>query len=834
MQTISKFLGCIVVVSCLISFSIHDVYSQSKELKIDLDMYDVSRAAVTENDYKSWQLKAGKSDTCIFGSNTIILTAIGEGSLKSNWYKGGIAVAKLVNDGICVADVAKKAQIELRIKGLSPGEHTLLTYHNVLDKPENNAFPPFSLSVNGIVKRTNIVPGVRMKSNVAAVKIYTKFQVSNNEDAVFLFQTDDNLSVKNKTIFINALEIDCPNADLQAQLPYPAHADEHVDADKGTLLLKWLSPKTSVSRNIYVGTDRKSVASATKNAVEYKGNLSGSTFQLDKLTNRSVYYWRVDEIDAKGEITPGNVWFFRPRHPAFEDAEGYGRFARGGRDGKVVEVTTLEDNVHSPPVGSLRWALKQHVGEPITIVFSVSGMISLKGGLVINRPYVTVAGQTAPGKGICIRNEPFGLSGANDAIVRFLRVRVGGGKTSDGMGLNGSNHSIIDHCSISWTLDESFSSRSGKNISFQRNLIAEPLNVAGHKNYKEGTRHGYAASISGDIGSFHHNLLAQSYGRNWSLAGGLDGDGYYSGRLDIFNNVVYNWGSRTTDGGAHEVNFVGNYYKPGAATTVFTALNAEWDGFPGSQKYYCMGNIVEGKYEDLSDPKNGCRSDQRNPDPWSDKPFFPSLATIHSAADAYKIVLSDAGANQPTFDDHDVRILNEVYTGINKYKGSKTGLPGIPDSEQDVGAWEDYPEIHRAQHFDSDHDGLPDWWERIFASNLHSSPGDFSDANAYPDKNGYTQLEKYLGWMANPHYDLPSGKTMEIALESIFFGFKQKPVYTVSDVKNCQAEIKGNKLIVKTLQKKENLASFTVKVKDADNSVYYRTIGIHILYAGSV
>src|SRR5690606_27665310 len=129
-------------------------------------------------------------------------------------------------------------------------------------------------------------------------------------------------------------------------------------------------------------------------------------------------------------------------------------------------------------------------------------------------------------------------------------------------------------------------SRSARNITLQRTLISECLNVAGHQNYDPGTEHGYAASISGDVGSFHHNLLAHCAGRNWSLAGGLDGNGDFAGRLDIFNNVVYNWRHRTTDGGAHEVNFVGNYYKPGASTTQRVALNAQYENFPGTQRYF--------------------------------------------------------------------------------------------------------------------------------------------------------------------------------------------------------------------------------------------------------
>ena len=158
------------------------------------------------------------------------------------------------------------------------------------------------------------------------------------------------------------------------------------------------------------------------------------------------------------------------------------------------------------------------------------------------------------------------MLGTHDVIVRYIRVRPGNiaGLTLDGMGMASTDHSIIDHCSISWTQDESFSSRAAKNITLQRTLISEALNVAGHKNYEKGKQHGYAASIGGDIGSFHHNLLAHCAGRNWSLAGGLDKAGRHTGRLDIRNNVVYNWGHRTTDGGVMQLNFVNNYYKPGA------------------------------------------------------------------------------------------------------------------------------------------------------------------------------------------------------------------------------------------------------------------------------
>ncbi len=281
--------------------------------------------------------------------------------------------------------------------------------------------------------------------------------------------------------------------------------------------------------------------------------------------------------------------------PAFPTAEGYGRLASGGRGGRVLHVTNLND---SGP-GSLRDAIER--SGPRIVVFDVSGLITLESRLIIRstNSNLTIAGQTAPGKGICLRKYNFGMLGATNVIVRYVRVRPGNlsGATLDGMGMASSDHCIIDHCSISWTLDEAFSSRGAKNITLQRTLISEALNEAGHKKYPPGTQHGYAASIGGDIGSFHHNLLAHCAGRNWSLAGGLSKPAHtYAGRLDLRNNVVYNWKNRTTDGGAHEVNFVNNYYQPGPATKWFYALNAQYGGFPGTQRYYFEGNVMPGHF----------------------------------------------------------------------------------------------------------------------------------------------------------------------------------------------------------------------------------------------
>lgn len=169
----------------------------------------------------------------------------------------------------------------------------------------------------------------------------------------------------------------------------------------------------------------------------------------------------------------------------------------------------------------------------------------------------------------------------------------------DGMGMAGNDNAIMDHCSISWTIDEAFSSRNAKSLTLQRALISEALNVAGHPNYSAGTAHGYAATIGGGemsatlkVGSYHHNLLAHCEGRNWSLSGGLDGVGAYDGHHDVFNNVVYNWGGRATDGGSHEVNFVNNYYKMGPATTQKKLFRLQLEGTgSGTQSAYVHGNI---------------------------------------------------------------------------------------------------------------------------------------------------------------------------------------------------------------------------------------------------
>ncbi|MCA9236745.1 MAG: hypothetical protein KDA44_14820, partial [Planctomycetales bacterium] len=308
-----------------------------------------------------------------------------------------------------------------------------------------------------------------------------------------------------------------------------------------------------------------------------------------------------------------------------------------------------------------------------------------------------------------------------------------------------------DHCSISWTQDEAFSSRGAKNITLQRTLISEALNIAGHKKYEAGKQHGYAASIGGDIGSFHHNLLAHCAGRNWSLAGGVDQASVHAGRLDLRNNVVYNWGHRTTDGGAKEVNFVNNYYRPGPASHVFHVLKPQHELPFGPQEYYVAGNVMEGRYG--ADQRYAGVQESRDK-PMAEyiveEPFFESFVTTTSAADAVADVLGDIGCNRPALDEHDQRVIQEVRDGTTTYQGSVSGLPGLPDSQQDVGGWEDYPEQHRPADWDVDGDGLPGWWEVEHGLNPESPAGDLANAHADADGNGFTNLEEYLQELTRP------------------------------------------------------------------------------------
>lgn len=781
-----------------------------------------------------WALPAATLDTARLSlPGGIQLTLIRKGpygdKLSTHWYKAGLQApfwGRLACDGVRVNNGNAGAQIELRISGLPAGRHTLLTYHNNVDNPATNTFAPIDIYLNGVQKYDNLALSVRETVTANVPSAYLFADAVAGQDVVVLFAADTTTGASNKNFLINGIELNTSNPRYQAQLPYPKNADEHVNGDNGKVNLQWTNAANAVASRIYTGFDSASVAAATEASPQYRGRQTATSFTATNQYSMLTYFWRVDQEDADGNVTRGNVWYYRPRQLAFQDAEGYGRFARGGRGGKVVVVTNLNDN--GP--GSFREAVENDIG-PRTIVFAVGGIIQLRSRLVLKSPYVTVAGQTAPGKGITIRSAPFGITG-NDCIVRHMRVRLGGGPTYDGMGLTGANHSILDHCSISWTIDEAFSSRGAKNITLQRTLISEALHIAGHQNYPAGTGHGYAATIGGDSGSFHHNLLAHNAGRNWSMGGGLDGNGYYLGHLDIRNNVVYNWSHRTTDGGAHKVNFVNNYYKPGPASRIFFAMTIDHENVGlGTQQGYFSGNVMPGRFNE-SNQTAGRRFLLRNGavvnyPSFVDTAFFEPYVTTQTARNAYKDVLSDVGCTQPVFDDHDIRVVKETRDSTTSSVGSKSGLPGIPDNEADVGGYEDYPETYQAANWDTDNDGMPNWWERLHRLNVQSAPGDFTDGNKDPDKDGFTHLDDYLEFMGGHHYYTRPFRLIKIDLKELTRGYTNKPVYSVSKMrKGLALQFRCINGIVFFLTPIEGIASFDFTVKDAEGSSMTRTIQV--------
>ena len=824
--------------SILTLVSTSTILAQNPVVKIDFDHQGRQPAEVSDPDYTAWVIPTTKpnTDSKTINGITFTVTRIGSNGdqLGTNWYKAGIlapSYARLVCDGLTVKSESPSttanngSQIELKISGLPAGNHTLLAYLNALDSP-TFSFSPIDISVNGTLVIDNLIPSVRALKTTDATSAYLNIQAIANTDVVIVFAAETSGNETFKNVMINGLELNTSNVALKSTNPSPEHNNEHVELNSGNLLLSWTASAATVSQNIYFGTDVVSVQSATTASSQYKGNQTKAncSYQTNGLYSGTTYYWRVDEVLANGDVVKGDIWRFRPAQLAFPEAEGYGRFARGGRGGKVVAVTNLND---SGP-GSLREAVTNDIG-PRTIIFNTSGIIQLNSRLVLSQPYVTIAGQTAPGKGICIRTAPFGITG-NDAIVQNIRVRLGGGTTFDGMGLTGANHSIIDHCSISWTIDEAFSSRSGKNLTLQRTLISEALNAAGHQNYPAGTQHGYAATIGGDVGSFHHNLLAHCYGRNWSLGGGLDANNFFAGKMDITNNVVYNWGARTTDGGTKEVNFVGNYYKPGPGMELqqYALTMDHEDNFGGMQRAYFNGNVMPGFFDETNQ-ELGRRSRLSNGvtisyETFVNAPFFPSFVTTQSAANAYKIVLSDVGCTQPEFDEHDQRMVTETLGGTYSAVGSVTGKKGFPDNESDVGGYENYPIINRSASWDSDNDGLPNWWETIKGSNLNSGTGDFSDSNADSNLDGYTNLDDYLQWMSLPHYESPTGNKVSVNIQKLSRGFTSGVSYSVSNAMNGTTSLVAD--VVEFTPTADGLGSFEFTVTDNTGGTMTRKVNI--------
>jgi hypothetical protein len=412
---------------------------------------------------------------------------------------------------------------------------------------------------------------------------------------------------------------------------------------------------------------------------------------------------------------------------AFPGAEGFGRFTSGGRGGQVVKVTNLNDN----GAGSLRAAIEAAGAR--TIVFRLSGTIALQSELRIENGDITIAGQTAPGDGICLKNYPLIISAGN-VIIRYLRLRLGDEKKqeADAISCIGQKNIMLDHCSLSWGIDEVASFYDNENATVQWCIISESLN---HSYHHKGD-HGYGGIWGGKGASFHHNLLAHHSSRNPRFNGSRTHGKPDKEVVDFRNNVIYNWGENSSYGGeAGKQNLIANYYKYGPATR--ETKNRIVEPYDAKGKWYLAENFVFGFPAVTTDNWAGVQgkfaTQGRVEAP---HPFAPVVT--QAAQQAYELVLANAGAVLPKRDAVDARIIEEVRTGTATYGGAWGGASGIVDSQKEVGGW---PILRSAPApKDDDHDGMADDWERAHGLN----PANPEDRNSDFNGDGYTNLEKYL------------------------------------------------------------------------------------------
>ncbi|MGL4994303.1 MAG: pectate lyase [Bacteroidales bacterium] len=442
---------------------------------------------------------------------------------------------------------------------------------------------------------------------------------------------------------------------------------------------------------------------------------------------------------------------------SFPGAEGGGAVATGGRGGKVLYVTTLEDKSSNPPVGSLRWAVNQSGAR--TILFKVSGVIELKSTLVIRNGDLTIAGQSAPGDGITIKDYTTRINdGVENLIIRFIRFRMGDEMKTEDDAIWGRNSKniILDHCTMSWNTDECSSFYDNRNFTMQWCILSESLRISVHD---KGT-HGYGGIWGGESASFHHNILAHHDSRNPRMNGTRYSYPDPDELVDFRNNVLFNWGANNAYAGeGGNYNFVNNYYQPGPASkntgrifqpTASTASSTT----PANvwANLYVDGNRVMSSNGAINSSvtENNWNGIQPNPSSKdkselkSDNEFAVPSVTTHSAEVAYRRAIEFAGASLSR-DTVDRRIAREVENiEITYNTGGNGSSNGLIDTQEAVEGWALYKELFRTSEalVDSDGDGIPDIWEEAYGLNPENS----ADGNLISiDTMGrYTNLEVYL------------------------------------------------------------------------------------------
>ena len=522
------------------------------------------------------------------------------------------------------------------------------------------------------------------------------------------------------------------------------------------------------------------------------------------------------------EICASNT--YPEKTPAFPGAEGYGRYVSGGRGGKVYHVTNLNDSGE----GSFRWACEQQGAR--TIVFDVCGTIHLQSQLKLTNGDVTIAGQTAPGDGICLADWDFCIAAPN-VIIRYMRFRPGdvSGGEPDGLSGMDGKRIIIDHCSVSWSVDECLSVYGNEHMTVQWCIISQSLRHSTHAKQA----HGYGGNWGGKGATYHHNLLAHHDSRTPRL--GNRPTYVQQDTTDIRNNVMYNWSGNGCYGGeGMKVNFVNNYYKPGPATDAratgsrqplayrICGLGVSTKAGDGSYliwgKYFVDGNDNPdypsllnknwemGIYPQISSENPGYTAATKDSIRLSE-PLPYMYVSTHTAADAYEKVLAYAGCSRSR-DKLDSLIVSDTRLRKASFTGKGEGdLPGIIDTPYDNkpshadADWSPWPELKQTRHYkDADGDGMDDDWE----VSQQLNPQDASDGLLL-DENGYTMLEVYLnslvaditeaqnqGAVASGYieYDNPNENVVSIPASKI--DLDKAEIIMASDGKN-KAVIKGDK-----------------------------------------
>jgi Secretion system C-terminal sorting domain len=474
---------------------------------------------------------------------------------------------------------------------------------------------------------------------------------------------------------------------------------------------------------------------------------------------------------------------------AFPTAEGAGKFVTGGRGNTsslpvIYFVTNLGD-VNT--AGSFRYACTNGTTAPRIVIFRVSGTIKLTSALSLNKANTTIAGQTAPGEGICIADYPVTIN-ADNMIIRYLRFRLGDKNqlktTPSGCGIpltpfnytsscyptvnssgnddafgdngGGKNNIIVDHCSVSWSNDEAFTMYRGNNITLQWNILSEPLNYSYHVETGDidYELHGYGGIWGGANSTMHHNLLAHCKGRMPRFDGIRN---IASELVDFRNNVIYNWGDYNTNGGeGGKYNIVNNYYKygPNTNSAITAGINkrnmlinpykkTSAPTIPYGQ-YFLNGNYCDNSAAVTADNWQGVAFN--NGTPVGADLTAMQMVTAHtvtnsintqSAIDAYNAVLSNAGCVLPNRDTLDLRIINDVKNrtgGLIDVQGNQPAHVAAPSNTP-------WPTLATGTaQTDTDLDGMPDAWETARGLNANIA----TDRNGYISTSGYNNIENYI------------------------------------------------------------------------------------------